>query len=123
MNKKENMQIREVLIKLGISSHLQGFHYIIQALEILEKQQIHTKLLTIYRMIGKKNEKPYGAIERSIRHAIQTAYKNNNNLKTIYTIIPDNSAFLYDLYFNFDIFEDYFKWSDKRWIRKKQVQM
>ena len=103
---KENMNIRRLLLKIGISSNVQGFNYILTAVNILKEQKIHIKITNIYETLGKKYGKAPSAVERSTRNAINTAYKGSNILKNIYPSIPDNSCFLYDLALNFDIFID-----------------
>lgn len=101
----DNKKIRKFLIKIGISANLQGHFYILDCVEILNKQRIHTNLMTLYEMIGKKYDKNNTAIERTIRHSITQAYHKTNILKNIYGFVPDNSVLIYDLVFNFDILE------------------
>lgn len=103
-----NKEVRKVLLKLGITSNLQGYHYIIEAFKIIQKQKIHTNITTIYAMVGKKLDNTPTGVERGIRHALQKSWKTET-LKKIYTKMPDNSVFLYDLYFNFDIMKDEIK--------------
>lgn len=103
---KNNKEIRKVLMEIGISSNRCGYHYIIRAVEILKAQRIHTNLGTLYEIIGKENDKGKSLIERDIRYAIQKAYEKSAKLKYIYAKKPNNSAFLYDLVFNFDIFKE-----------------
>lgn len=108
---KQDFQLRLLLFKLGIYSNLQGYHYILKAVEILKKQKIHTKITTIYEMIYKKTENSISpsAVERAIRHAITSSYKKNENFKKLYPKAPSNSEFLYDLIFNIDIFKKEYK--------------
>lgn len=108
---KQGFQLRLLLFKLGIYSNLQGYHYILKAVEILKKQKIHTKITTIYEMIYKKTENSISpsAVERAIRHAITSSYKKNENFKKLYPKAPSNSEFLYDLIFNIDIFKKEYK--------------
>lgn len=108
---KQGFQLRLLLFKLGIYSNLQGYHYILKAVEILKKQKIHTKITTIYEMIYKKTENSTSpsAVERAIRHAITSSYKKNESFKKLYPKAPSNSEFLYDLIFNIDIFEKEYK--------------
>ena len=103
--KNKNIELRKVLIKIGISSNVKGFYYILDSVEIIKKQKIHTNVTTIYEMLSKKYGASPSSIERSIRHAIQQAYKSGEILKKIYNTSPDNSVLIYDLYFNFDIIE------------------
>lgn len=104
---KQGFQLRLLLFKLGIYSNLQGYHYILKAVDILRKQKIHTKITTIYKMIYKRTENSTSpsAVERAIRHAITSSYKKNESFKKLYPKVPSNSEFLYDLIFNIDIFK------------------
>lgn len=101
-----DINLRKLLMKIGISANIQGFYFILEAINILGKQKIHTKTTFLYEMICKKYGKSASSVERAIRHAVTKAYKQNDILKQIYSTIPDNSVFLYDLTFNFDIFEE-----------------
>lgn len=105
INEKE---VRKYLLKIGIKSDALGFHYILDAVRILQKQQIHTNMATVYEMIMKKYKLDghYSQIERSIRHSKILAYKNGTVLKEIYDAIPNNKTFLYDIVFNFDILKE-----------------
>lgn len=108
---KQGFQLRLLLFKLGIYSNLQGYHYILKAVEILKKQKIHTNITTIYEMIYKKTENSTSpsAVERAIKHAITSSYKKNESFKKLYPKAPSNSEFLYDLIFNIDIFKKEYK--------------
>ena len=102
----ENIDLRKLLIKIGISSNIKGFHYILEAVNIVKSQEEHIKIMKVYKMIHNKyeNDTNISTIERAIRHAIRIAYQQNDLLKSIYSTIPNSSAFIYDLVFNFDIF-------------------
>lgn len=110
-NDKNNFQLKLLLFKLGIYSNLQGYHYILKAVDILKRQKTHTKITAIYKMIYKKIEDSTSpsAVERAIRHAITSSYKKNENFKKLYPKAPSNSEFLYDLIFNIDIFKQEYK--------------
>ena len=73
--KMNNMELRKLLMNLGIYSNLEGYHFVLAALEILSKQKIHTNVTTVYQMIGKDIEKNPSAIERGIRHTILKCWK------------------------------------------------
>ncbi len=105
----ENKNIRKLLIKIGISSNIKGFHYILEAIDIIKAQKMHTNMTTIYEIICKKYNNTSSGVERAVRHSISKAYKKTDILKKIYINVPDNSVFLYDLVFNFDIFADIVK--------------
>lgn len=100
----ENINLRKLLMRIGISSNMNGFHYILEAVDIIEKQKIHTNMAHIYKMISKKYNNTCSGAERAIRYALGKAYRENNILRKIYLTIPNNSVFLYDLVFNFDVF-------------------
>ena len=105
----KNIDLRKLLIKLGISSNLKGFHYIIESVNIIRNQKKHIRMTDVYKKVSKSYENTPNAVERAIRHAIDKSYKENNFIKKIYSFKPDNSAFLYDLALNFDIFLDIIK--------------
>ena len=102
----KNYELRDFLIKIGISSNLQGFGFIQEAVEILQKQNSHINITTVYTIIAKKYERKWLYIERTIRTAIQKAYKTNDNLKKVYTKMPSNTGFLNDLAYNFDVLKN-----------------
>ena len=105
----ENIELRKLLMKIGIYSNIKGFHYILEAVNIIKNQGTHISMMNVYKMIHEKYNNTPSAIERAMRHAIGKAYNENDVLKNIYSNVPDNSAFLYDLVFNFDIFKKYTK--------------
>lgn len=105
----KNMNIRKILIKIGISANLKGHHCILNAVEIIKKQKTYPNLTTIYNMIAKHSKQNPASVERNIRHAIHQAYKNSSILKNIYEQLPNNSVFLCDLVFNLDVFESEIK--------------
>lgn len=101
------MKLNKILMKLGISADKLGFNYIIDIVEILKENKEHTNITNIYKMLSKKeNVASKFSVERAIRYSIKQAYKNSNILKKIYNVSPNNSAFLYDLAFNLDVFID-----------------
>ena len=100
----EDIEIRQVLLRIGISYHTKGYQFILEAIKILRKQQIHTNIIDIYEMISNKTNSTKNYVERGIRSAITTAYKRGTVLSKIYNRKPVNAAFLYDMVFNFDIF-------------------
>ena len=103
MNEKE---LRHLLIKVGISANIQGFHYIIKAYDIIKCNKLNINITKIYKMIADEYTTTAGAVERSIRFAVERSYQKSENIKKIYEIKPEVSVFLYDLVFNFDIFQE-----------------
>ena len=100
------MEIREILMRIGISANIQGFAYILKGIEIIKKAERHIKVsdlyIEIYENTYAKSEK---SVERSIRHAVERAYEKSDILKNIYHKKPNNAALIYDLAINSDIFE------------------
>lgn len=66
--------VRGYLFKLGISPDLTGYHYILEAIELIIKEPniIRKGMVTkvLYPTIGKANNVTSGSVERCIRHAI-----------------------------------------------------
>lgn len=71
--------VEDVLLKIGIPANFDGFNYIADAIEIMEKDK-NTKITTMYDEIGKKYETKGNNVERSIRHAFQVARECKNGL-------------------------------------------
>jgi hypothetical protein len=69
------MNAREQLINLGIYPNLQGFYYILEAVEIMQNTKEHIKTMDIYELVAKVYNKSITQIERNIRHVIEVAYK------------------------------------------------
>ena len=109
MNIKEEYRVRKVLLKLGISSNLRGYKYILTILPMLETRNKIT-MGEVYKNVYKKDKaKSLCDIERGVRHAIEKAYKSRPLLKNIYGRQPRVKEFLYDLLYNIDIFEEELK--------------
>ena len=100
-----DMELRKLLLKLGISSNMQGYFGILIAVNLIQKQKMHVSMGTIYKTISKELNKSEHQAERTIRYAVDRAYKLGT-LQNIYPKVPDNSVFLYDLVFNFDIIKE-----------------
>ena len=105
-NKDKNMKLRKLLLKIGISANNKSFFYILEGYDILNKRQIHFSMMNLYEMIARKFGENPNTVERLIRHRIEMSYKKSQILQNIYSKTPTNSKFLYDLVFNFDIFEE-----------------
>lgn len=103
---RADLKVKKVLLKIGISSNNKGFFYILEGYNILNKRQIHINMITLYEMIGNKFGENRSTVERLTRYSINKAYEKSEILKKIYEKKPNNSQFLYDLVFNFEIFEE-----------------
>lgn len=101
--KKENKDIRKVLLKLGITSNLYGYQCILAGTEAVAKGT--TKITDVYKKVYKiLNATSSGAVERNIRHAIEISYKRTDCLRRIYIEKPTPSILLNDLVYNLDLF-------------------
>lgn len=101
--KKENKDIRKVLLKLGITSNLYGYQCILTGTEVVAKGV--TKITEVYRRVYKiLNATSAGAVERNIRHAIEISCKKTDYLQKIYGTKPTPSVLLNDLVYNLDLF-------------------
>lgn len=78
--KKENKDIRKVLLKLGITSNLYGYQCILTGTEVVSKGV--TKTTEVYRRVYKiLNATSAGAVERNIRHAIEISCEKTDYLQ------------------------------------------
>lgn len=99
-------RLKKVLLRLGITSKLRGFHYILKAVELIKEERLHRNITEIYETVAEEFDTNKFIVERSIRSAMQIAYNKKKTISEIYGYKPDNSSFLYDLVFNLDVFED-----------------
>lgn len=108
MKIKDEYRIRKVLLKLGISSNLRGYKYILIILPMLEKKDI--TMGKIYQNVYKTEEaKSPSDVERGVRYAIEKSFKTRKLLEKIYGKQPTVTEFLYDLIYNIDVFEEELK--------------
>lgn len=96
-------KIKHIILKIGVPMHIQGFEFLIYAIEICI--QDHTKLKhmmnKVYPMVAKKfNSKP-NCVERDMRYAIGYVCEKGNKeiIKSIFmneqtSYFPRNSQFL-----------------------------
>lgn len=106
-NYQEQMEIKTemVLFRMGIAPHLKGFNYICQATMLLieDPDRIYGVTKTIYPEIARRESKQSSEVERSIRHAIESAWnkEGKNSLRyyfSHYSRKPTNRTFLAFLY-------------------------
>lgn len=72
--------VQTILRKMGISPSLKGYTYLIDAINyILESNETNISITKyIYPFIAKKYMSSSSKIERSVRHAIESAWKSGN---------------------------------------------
>lgn len=93
-----------LLVKLGMPSHLKGYHYLKTAFKICMKEDHGVESVTkiLYPEIAKKHATSPEKVEHAIRHAIESAWKRGDE-KMQRTLFgygqnegrrPTNSAFI-----------------------------
>lgn len=60
----------EALLKIGLPMSFKGFHYIVRAMELYDKEGKNYKVMALYMQIAKENNTHYQNIERPIRYAL-----------------------------------------------------
>lgn len=68
--------IRKVLLELGVPDHLLGHQYLVTALTIAAKDQSAVSAITsyLYPTIAEQHNTTGSKVERTIRHAIESAW-------------------------------------------------
>lgn len=103
-----NYTTNKLLIKVGISPDLKGYHYLVEAINIAKEALLNNKVnenfTILYTSIAKKFDTTSNGVERAMRHSIAKAFKANNSLlheifKTLTTPSGNvtNSCFVYTL--------------------------
>ena len=77
----ERKTIREFVLNMGITPELKGYEYIIESIEKLITAP-NTKLIKLYTDIAKSHNVTVGSVERAIRHAINTVFKEYDGIKS-----------------------------------------
>ena len=61
----------EALLKCGLSMNLKGFHYIVDAMRLLDEGWFGEKFMALYAKIAKINNSTPSRVERALRHALE----------------------------------------------------
>ncbi len=80
-----------LLMRLGISSKLDGFHYLQAAMPLYLADRSQSLTKELYSTIGKMYGKEGTHVERSMRHAIEAAWRKRNDAlwREIFPTPPD----------------------------------
>lgn len=70
-------KVEDVLLEMGMPSNIAGFKYIIDAIEILSKDET-AKTTWVYQLVANKHTTTVSCVERAIRHALQTVRTKGN---------------------------------------------
>ena len=106
----EPNNIHHVLLNLGVASHLSGYTYIVQSLELvlIDPDLLHHVTKGLYIVVAKKYGVKPANVERAIRLAISTTltYGNMDFINSVFrnSVRPDkgaptNTMFLSRLYY------------------------
>lgn len=69
-------KIMDIFLSVGISAHLQGYHYLKECVKIVinDPQSINSITKKIYPAVAEKFETTSCRVERGIRHALDVSY-------------------------------------------------
>ncbi len=86
----------EILHSLGIASHLKGFAYLKDSIQLFIDKPGFIKRITLdlYPFIAEKYNSTPSRVERAMRHAIDLAYERNANMRKIFSHKPKNCEFI-----------------------------
>lgn len=73
-------QIKQLLLELGMSPALMGFHYLAQCIYLCveDSARIHDLIASVYTEVARRNNTTYQRVERNIRHAVQVFVNRNH---------------------------------------------
>jgi two-component system response regulator (stage 0 sporulation protein A) len=102
-HKAENYH--SILVNSGIPSHSKGFQYLAEAIDMVlrEPELIFSLTKRLYPSLGERHQASANAVERSIRNAIDTAWRNGRleNINRIFNSVivtanykPTNGEFI-----------------------------
>jgi len=97
---KESLSILEFVVKqlntVPIGSHLKGYHYLLTGITALieDSDMKHNITKSLYPYIAKKWQSTPARVERAIRNAITTAWKNGcaENIKALTQNLKSNDS-------------------------------
>lgn len=77
---KQEVTIRKLMMDLGIDPHLKGYHYLIEAIKIIQKAfgrgDVYPPMMEVYGEIAEKFNTTRSRVERAIRHAKENVFDN-----------------------------------------------
>lgn len=74
------LDVTNLLLEIGIPAHIKGYQYIREGimLSFYDKNMLHYITKCLYPTIAKKYKTTYSSVERTIRHAIEVAFRRGN---------------------------------------------
>lgn len=98
------VDVTNLLLEIGIPAHIKGYQYIREGIMLVfyDKNMLHFITKCLYPAIAKKYNTTSSSVERTIRHAIEVAFRRGNRemLEEIFITInskkskPTNSEFI-----------------------------
>lgn len=99
------IDVTNLLLEIGIPAHIKGYQYIREGimLSFYDKNMLHYITKCLYPTIAKKYKTTSSSVERTIRHAIEVAFRRGNRqvLEEIFSNMicskktkPTNSEFI-----------------------------
>lgn len=72
-------KVEDVLFAMGIPANHRGFDYIVDAMEVIEKEGCTVSATkALYPAIAKRNKTTPGKVERAIRYTLECVYRSGN---------------------------------------------
>ena len=74
------LDVTNLLLEIGIPAHIKGYQYIREGimLSFYDKNMLHYITKCLYPTIAKKYKTTSSSVERTIRHAIEVAFRSGN---------------------------------------------
>lgn len=74
------LDVTNLLLEIGIPAHIKGYQYIREGimLSFYDKNMLHYIIKCLYPTIAKKYKTTSSSVERTIRHAIEVAFRRGN---------------------------------------------
>lgn len=74
------LDVTNLLLEIGIPAHIKGYQYIREGimLSFYDKNMLHYITKCLYTTIAKKYKTTSSSVERTIRHAIEVAFRRGN---------------------------------------------
>ena len=69
-------RIMDIFLSVGISAHLQGYHYLKESVKVVmnDPNSINSVTKKVYPVVAEKFETTACRVERGIRHALEVSY-------------------------------------------------
>lgn len=74
------LDVTNLLLEIGIPAHIKGYQYIREGIKLsfYDKNMLHYITKCLYPTIAKKYKTTSSSVERTIRHAIEVAFRRGN---------------------------------------------